>query len=83
MWSDCRAARSLVLERHTWRAEVLAFIHDHIDPAEVYRLGEADLLFAELLPEKPTWMQTPEALNVKLPASASCQYAYVLRIEMK
>lgn len=37
-------------ERHTWCAGVLAFIHDHIDSAEVYRLGEADLAFAELLP---------------------------------
>jgi alpha-L-fucosidase len=33
--------------------------------------------------EKPTWMQTPEALNVKLPASTSCQYAYVLKIGTK
>ena len=33
--------------------------------------------------DKLTWMQTPEALNVKLPASASCQYAYVLRIAVK
>jgi alpha-L-fucosidase len=33
--------------------------------------------------EKPTWMQTPEALNVKLPPSASCQYAYVLKIAVK
>jgi hypothetical protein len=30
--------------------------------------------------EKLEWMQTPEALNVKLPASMSCKYAYVLRI---
>jgi len=33
--------------------------------------------------EKPTWMQTPEALNVKLPVSMSCKYAYVLRIAVK
>ena len=33
--------------------------------------------------EKLTWLQTPEALNVKLPASASCQFAYVLKIAMK
>jgi hypothetical protein len=37
--------------RHTWRAEVLGFIRDHIDAAEVYRLSEDDLAFAELLPE--------------------------------
>ncbi len=30
--------------------------------------------------EKLTWLQTPEALNVKLPASAPCKYAYVLKI---
>ena len=30
--------------------------------------------------EKLTWLQMPEALNVKLPQSASCKYAYVLRI---
>ena len=47
-------------ERHTWRADVLGFIHDHIESAEVYRLGEADLAFAELLPEKPHWMEQEE-----------------------
>ncbi len=30
--------------------------------------------------EKLTWLQTPEALNVKLPPTAPCKYAYVLRI---
>lgn len=30
--------------------------------------------------EKLTWMQTPEALNVQLPAGAPCKFAYVLRI---
>ncbi|WP_263350356.1 alpha-L-fucosidase [Acidicapsa acidisoli] len=33
--------------------------------------------------EKPMWMQTPEALNVKLPASTNCRYAYVLKIGTK
>jgi hypothetical protein len=47
-------------ERHTWRADVLGFIHDHIDTAEVYRLGEADLAFGELLPEKPWWVAQEE-----------------------
>jgi hypothetical protein len=47
-------------ERHEWRANVLAFLHDHIDPAEVYRLAEADLAFAELLPEKPGWLEQDE-----------------------
>jgi hypothetical protein len=40
-------------ERHTWRAAVLGFIRDHIDAGETYRLGAADLEYAELLPEKP------------------------------
>jgi alpha-L-fucosidase len=30
--------------------------------------------------EKLTWLQMPEALNLKLPSGASCKYAYVLRI---
>jgi alpha-L-fucosidase len=33
--------------------------------------------------EKMDWMQTPEALNVKLPASMSCKYAYVLKISAR
>jgi hypothetical protein len=47
-------------ERHEWRAEVLGFIHDHIEPAETYRLGEADLAFGELLPAKPGWLEQDE-----------------------
>ena len=47
-------------ERHTWRAEVLGFIHDHLDAAAVYRLGEADLALAELLPEKPASIEQEE-----------------------
>ncbi|MGH7947359.1 MAG: hypothetical protein ACREF9_20490 [Opitutaceae bacterium] len=47
-------------ERHEWRAEVLAFIRDHVDSTEVYRLGESDLAFGELLPEKPGWMEQEE-----------------------
>jgi hypothetical protein len=47
-------------ERHGWRAEVLGFLRDHIDSAEVYRLGEADLAFSELLPEKPAWLEQEE-----------------------
>ena len=40
-------------ERFDWRADVLEFLRDHIDPSEVYRLGEGDLAFGELLPPKP------------------------------
>jgi hypothetical protein len=47
-------------ERHDWRARVLAFIHDHVDSADVYRLGAADLDFGELLPEKPGWLEQEE-----------------------
>jgi hypothetical protein len=47
-------------ERHTWRADVLGFIRDHVDSAETYRLGESDLAFAELLPEKPRWIEQQE-----------------------
>jgi hypothetical protein len=47
-------------ERHEWRADVLAFIRDHIDSAESYRLGERDLEFGELLPEKPGWVEQVE-----------------------
>lgn len=44
-------------ERHVWRAEVLEFIRDHVDPQEAYRLSAADLEFGELLPSKPRWME--------------------------
>jgi len=40
-------------ERHVWRAEVLEFIRNHVDPRETYRLSAADLEFGELLPSKP------------------------------
>ena len=47
-------------ERHEWRADVLGFIRDHIEAAEVYRLSEADLLFGELLPAKPWAIEQEE-----------------------
>ena len=47
-------------ERHEWRADVLGFIRDHIDSGEVYRLGEADVAFGELLPDKPGWLEQEE-----------------------
>jgi hypothetical protein len=47
-------------ERHEWRAKVLTFIHDHLDVGQVYRIAEADLAFAELLPEKPGWLEQDE-----------------------
>jgi hypothetical protein len=47
-------------ERHAWRADVLRFIRDHLDPAETYRLCAADLEMAELLPSKPGWLKQAE-----------------------
>jgi len=47
-------------ERYEWRAAVLEFIRDRIESAEIYRLGEADLQFGELLPEKPGWLEQVE-----------------------
>jgi hypothetical protein len=43
--------------RQTWLADVLEFLEEHVEPAEIYRLGEADLAFGELLPVKPEWME--------------------------
>ena len=47
-------------ERHAWRVKVLAFIRDHVEPTETYRVGAADLAFGELLPEKPGWVKQDE-----------------------
>jgi hypothetical protein len=47
-------------ERHEWRVDVLAFIRDHIESTGTYRVGEADLTFAELLPEKPGSLEQVE-----------------------
>ena len=48
------------VDRHEWRAEVLTFIRDHLDPSEIYRLGESDAEFGELLPRQPDWMEEDE-----------------------
>jgi hypothetical protein len=47
-------------EEEEWRAEVMAFIREHLEPEETYRLGKTDLEVGELLPEKPGWMQQEE-----------------------
>ena len=47
-------------EFHLWRAETLAYIREHIEGGEVYRLGPADLEFGELLPEKPGMVEQDE-----------------------
>lgn len=45
------------VERHEWRIAVLTFIREHIQPLEYYALQERDLDFAELLPERPQWLE--------------------------
>jgi hypothetical protein len=47
-------------QRHMWRAGVLAFMRDHIDAGEMYRLGAADLEYGELLSAKPGWLEQDE-----------------------
>jgi hypothetical protein len=47
-------------ELHEWRAEVLAYLRDHLDVSEVYLLGESDLEFGELLPDKPGCVEQEE-----------------------
>jgi hypothetical protein len=48
------------MELHEWRARVLGYIRDHIEGGEVYRLGEEDLEFGEILPEKPGCVEQEE-----------------------
>ena len=38
-------------DEHDSRASVLVLIHDHVVESETYRLGEADLMFAEMIPK--------------------------------
>jgi hypothetical protein len=40
-------------EFHKWRAKALAYVREHVEGSEVYRLDEADLTFGEILPETP------------------------------
>jgi hypothetical protein len=47
-------------ERYEWRADVLEFLSEHVETLEVYRLGEPDLAFAELLPRKPAAIEQEE-----------------------
>lgn len=47
-------------ELHQWRAETLAYIREHIEGGEVYRLGPTDLEFGEILPEKPGIVEQDE-----------------------
>ena len=47
-------------EFHAWRAEALAYIREHVEGGEVYRLGPADLEFGEILPAKPGIVEQDE-----------------------
>jgi hypothetical protein len=47
-------------QRLEWRADVLTFLRDHLDPSEIYRLDLSDLETAELLPLKPEWLVQDE-----------------------
>lgn len=47
-------------ERHAWRSSVLAFIRDHVEAGETYRLDAAALEFGELLPAMPGWLAQDE-----------------------
>ena len=47
-------------ERHDWRSSVLAFIRDHVETDETYRLDAAALEFGELLPTMPGWLEQDE-----------------------
>ena len=46
--------------RYTWRADALEFIREHVDPSAMYLLGQADLVFGELLPPKPGSLEQEE-----------------------
>jgi len=47
-------------EFHKWRAETLAYIREHVEGGEVYRLGPDDLEFGEILPQKPGMVEQDE-----------------------
>ena len=46
--------------RHRWRAEVLTMLREHVQPSALYLLGESDLDFGELLPEKSAALEQEE-----------------------
>jgi hypothetical protein len=48
-------------DEEAWRVEVLMFIREHIETDAVYMLGEADLEFGDLLPERPVWVEHDES----------------------
>jgi hypothetical protein len=48
-------------DRCAWRADVLDFIRDHLEPLEIYRLGESDLAFGDVLPARPAALEQEES----------------------
>lgn len=40
-------------EWHEWRATMLRFIREHVQPTEYYALDEGDVAFAELVADEP------------------------------
>src|SRR5688500_9591850 len=47
-------------EFHQWRAETLAYIREHVEGGEIYRLGPDDVEFGEILPQKPGVVEQDE-----------------------
>ena len=47
-------------EFHLWRVETLAYIREHVEGGEVYRLGPNDVEFGEILPQKPGVVEQEE-----------------------
>jgi len=56
------------ISRAQRRIDVLTFIRDYIVADEVYRLGEFDLRFADLLPDDDGWESEPFGVRRVAPA---------------
>ena len=65
---------------HEWRAERLTFLREHIDPTEVYRLGEMDLEFAELLQTEPEMLGPDESGSLEAHARRVCSSPEIIEI---
>jgi hypothetical protein len=63
-----------------WRAERLIFLRDHLDPSEVYLLGEMDLEFAELLREPPELHGPDESEDLGPHARRICNSPEIVQI---
>ena len=66
--------------RHEWRAERLSFLRDHLDSSEVYRLGEIDLEFAELVPESPELLGPDDCEDPEPYARRICNSPEIMEI---